>query len=91
MPGGVVKVRYLGYLADMVGREVEVEVDGPRRVRDVVRIPEELEPDELIYLVNGRPARLDDEVKPGDTVTVMPHISGGLGAGRLLRVLNPRP
>ncbi len=77
MAGGSVKVRYLGYLADRLGREVEVKVDGEATVREVARVPEEFEPDELIYLVNGRPARPEDKVKPGDMVTVMPHISGG--------------
>ncbi len=74
---GKVKVRYLGYLADYAGREVEVEVEGEARVRDVVKLPPDVDPEELIYLVNGRPARLDTPVKPGDVVSVMPHISGG--------------
>jgi molybdopterin converting factor small subunit len=72
-----VTVKYLGYLSDLYGRQVEVEVDGPRTLRDIVKIPEGVDPDELIYLINGRPAKLDDKVKPGDVVAVMPHISGG--------------
>lgn len=74
---GKVKVKYLGYLADLYGREVEVEVDGAKTLREIVKVPEDLDPEELIYLVNGRPAKLDDKVKPGDVVSVMPHISGG--------------
>ncbi|WP_460124201.1 MoaD/ThiS family protein [Stetteria hydrogenophila] len=75
---GKVVVKYLGYLASLYGRQVEVPVDGVKELREVVRIPEGLDPDELIYLVNGRPARLDSKVKPGDVVTVAPHVSGGL-------------
>ncbi len=75
---GKVTVKYLGYLSDIYGRQVEVEVDGPRALRDIVKIPDGIDPEELIYLINGKPAKLDDKVKPGDVIAVMPHISGGL-------------
>ena len=75
---GEVKVKYLGYLSEYAGgREVVVEVDGEARVLDVVKLPPDINPDDLIFLINGRPAKPGDRVKPGDVVSVMPHISGG--------------
>ena len=75
---GKVRVRYLGYLSEYAGgREVEVEVGEEARVVDVVKLPPDVSPDDLIFLVNGRPAKPSDTVRPGDVVSVMPHISGG--------------
>jgi len=73
-----VKVKYFGYLADYAGGP-EVEVDAPpgARVRDVVKLPPDVSIDDVVILVNGRPARPDQELRDGDTVSVLPHISGG--------------
>jgi len=73
-----VRVKYFGYLADYAGAP-EVEVDAPpgARVRDVVKLPPDVSIDDVVVLVNGRPASPDQELGEGDTVSVLPHISGG--------------
>ena len=75
---GRVAIRYMGWLAEYAGtREEEREICGEARVRDVIRVPpEDLE--DLVILVNGRGARPDAPVRPGDRIVVLPHISGGL-------------
>ncbi len=75
---GFVEVRYFGYLADHAGGPVvRVRVEGEARVADVVRLPEGVGFDDVIILVNGVPAGPDRIGRPGDRVSVMPHISGG--------------
>jgi len=75
---GKVRIVYMGYLSELAGgREVELEVCGEARVKDLVKLPG-LSLDDLVVLVNGRSARADSPVKPGDKITVMPHISGGM-------------
>ncbi|MEB3852164.1 MAG: MoaD/ThiS family protein [Desulfurococcales archaeon] len=88
---GRVRVRYLGYLAEYAGgREVEVEVgESGARLIEVVRLPPDVSPDDLVFLVNGRPAKPGDRVRPGDTVSVMPHISGGAPAPSYIPVAAP--
>jgi len=59
---------------------VVVEAAEGARVRDVVRLPKGVRLEEFIVLVNGSSAGPDTPLRDGDTVSVMPHISGGLGA-----------
>ncbi len=75
-----VRIKYFGYLADYAGAP-EVEVDAPEgaRVRDVVRLPPDVRLEDVVVLVNGRPASPNQELRDGDTVSVLPHISGGRG------------
>lgn len=78
-----VTVRYFGYLAEYAGgREKILEVGEGSRVRDVVTLPPGVSLDDLVLLKNGRPAYPDDELSDGDTVSVLPHISGGLASRR---------
>ena len=59
-----VKVRYFGYLADYAGgREVEVEAPEGARVADVVKLPPDVSIEDVVVLVNGRPARPDQELR----------------------------
>jgi len=72
----MVKVKYIGYLAELVGiREEEIKVEKPVRVREILRIKSDLE--ELIILVNGLPGSLNSLVDRDDVVSVLPVISGG--------------
>ena len=74
-----IRVRYFGYLADYAGgREVEVEAPEGARVADVVKLPPDVSIEDVVVLVNGRPAKPEDRLREGDVVSVMPHISGGL-------------
>ena len=72
----MVKVRLLGYYAEIVGvREFEVKVDRIR-VLDLVKLPG-VPLHEPIILVNGKPAKWDDVVGSDDVVVVMPPVGGG--------------
>jgi len=74
---GTVKLVYMGYLAEAAGgREREVEVCGEARISEIARLPRE-ELEDMVILVNGRTARPETQVRPGDKVTILPHISGG--------------
>lgn len=73
-----VTVRYFGYLAEYAGRrEKTLEVREGSRVKEVVTLPPGVTLEDLVLLRNGRPASPDDELSDGDTVSVLPHISGG--------------
>ena len=77
MDCGVVEVKYFGYLAEIAGRErEEIRVCGEKRIRDLIRL-EDVDLDDLVILVNGVGKRPDAIVKPGDKITLLPHISGG--------------
>ena len=77
MPGKV-RIRYYGYLAGEIDGEVEVEIpDEGAAIRDIVKLPSGVDINELVLLVNGKPAKPDTRVKPGDSIAVMPHIGGG--------------
>ena len=86
-----ITVKYFGYLADYGGgREVVVEAPEGARVRDVVRLPPGVSLEELVILVNGKPARPDTALKNGDVVSVLPHISGGAEGPHRAHGINAR-
>lgn len=75
---GKVKVKYLGYLADLAGaREVEVEVDGKAKVEDVAPVIKKLRRSDYVLLVDGRGAEPETLVGPGSTVVLLPETGGG--------------
>lgn len=74
---GRARVRYFGFLAGEMGKEVEVEVGEGAPLEEVVRLPQGLSIDDVVVLVNGVSAKKGQVVRPGDVVSVMPHISGG--------------
>jgi len=75
---GKVRVKYFGYLADYAGgREKVVEVEGRVPVREIIELPPDVTVEDVVILVNGRPAKPDTLVGDGDEVSVLPHISGG--------------
>ncbi len=71
-------MRYFGYLADYSGREVVLDVVEGVKVKDVVRLPSDVNIEDVVILVNGKPAKPDTPLKDGDVVSVLPHISGGM-------------
>jgi len=73
----MIKVKYVGYLASIAGvREEEINAEDAR-IKELLRLKGNVNWDEVIILVNGRPASLDTRVKSGDEVTVLPFTSGG--------------
>jgi len=75
---GKVVVKYFGYLADYAGgREKVVEVEGRVPVEEVIELPPDVTIEDVVVLVNGKPAKPGQLVGDGDEVSVLPHISGG--------------
>ncbi len=73
---GTVRIRYMGYLAELKGVEEELEICGEKPIQELVNIEGE-DIEEFVILVNGRAARATSRVKPGDRIVILPHISGG--------------
>jgi len=72
----MVKIRYVGYLAELVGkREVVVELRDPKPVKSLVDA--RIDPEDAIVLVNGRPADFERRVWGEDEVVLLPMASGG--------------
>jgi len=73
----MVKIVALGFLTKYVGGSVvEVKLDSPRRIREILDIPLEAQ-SRVIILVNNSPGNFDSIVDDDDTVTLMPIIGGG--------------
>jgi len=73
----MVKIIALGFLTKYVGGSViEVKLDSPKRVRDILDIPPEAQ-NRVIILVNNSPGNFDSIVDDDDTITIMPVIGGG--------------
>lgn len=78
--GGRVIIKLMGLFSHLAGaKEVEIKIDGKRRVGDVLRevIPRFDEVKEKIIIINGKVATEDAEVSDCDVVKVMPVLSGG--------------
>ncbi|MGC9072298.1 MAG: MoaD/ThiS family protein [Acidilobus sp.] len=75
---GKVRVKFLGYIADLVGTsEVEVEVDDRAKVEDVAPVIRRLRRSDYVLIVDGKGAEPDTEVGPGSVVVVLPETGGG--------------
>jgi len=68
--------RFLGYLAEVYGKKrVKIPLATQKKLRDIleVKFPE----DRSIVLINQGVGNFDSLIRNGDTVVVMPMISGG--------------
>ncbi len=73
-----VKVKYLGYLADLAGTsEAEVEVKDGTRVEDVAPVIRKLRRSDYVLLVDGKGAEPDTQVSDGSVVVLLPETGGG--------------
>jgi molybdopterin converting factor small subunit len=69
-------LRFVGLMAEHAGvKEMDVRLDRPQPLREIlaIRLPEE----RTIVLINQRGGTLDSLIHDGDTVTVLPVVSGG--------------
>jgi len=74
---GRIRIKVMGYLINLLGfDETVMEVKVPVKIKEIISIPKEVY-DRTIILVNGKSVSLDDEVKDGDEIVVMPFVSGG--------------
>ena len=69
-------LKFVGFLADLtkIG-ELEVPIKKPQKLRDL--LPVKLPEDRAIVLINQEGADFDSAVDNGDTVLILPVISGG--------------
>jgi molybdopterin converting factor small subunit len=68
--------KFLGYLADLYGKKrVKIPLDSARKLRDILGV--EFPEDRSIVLINRRVGNFDNLIGNGDTVVIMPIISGG--------------
>jgi molybdopterin synthase sulfur carrier subunit len=75
---GKVRVKYLGFLADLAGtNEAQVEVNGEAKVEDVAPVIRKLRRSDYVLLVDGKGAEPDTPVRPGSTVVLLPETGGG--------------
>jgi len=72
----MVEMKFLGYLTDLVGtRKKEVFIESPKPLREI--LPPSFPEKNLIILIDGKPGDLDTLVSPGQSVILMPILSGG--------------
>lgn len=69
-------LKFLGFLADLAKTgELEVPIEKPQKLRDL--LPVKLPEDRAIVIINQEGAGFDSSVHNGDTVLILPVISGG--------------
>ena len=72
------KIRLIGYLSQKLGyRERTLELKKGKKLKDVLELPKDVDPTNLIILINGKPGNLETEIKDDDHVVVMPMTGGG--------------
>ena len=70
------ELKFLGYLAEIYGKKrTEISLQNPRKLREILGA--EFPEDRSIVLINRRVGNFDSIVCNGDTVVIMPMISGG--------------
>lgn len=74
--GKMAEFKFIGYLAEIVGkREVKIVLENPRKLRDILGI--EFPEKRSIVLINQHVENFDSLVRNGDNVVIIPIISGG--------------
>lgn len=86
-----VEIQAAGILKQQI--DPDVSIDDARTVGEAVERLGISHSGELIMLVNGKPAYWSTELRDGDTLSLLPGISGGYGSARQPRTahLAPRP
>ena len=70
------ELKFFGYLADLVGtRGKEVNLEKPIPLREMLTSP--FPEMNIIILINEKVGSLDSSIKNGDSVVLMPILSGG--------------
>jgi molybdopterin converting factor small subunit len=68
--------RFLGYLAEVYGKKrVKIPLTTQKKLRDILEV--EFPEDRSIVLINQGVGNFDSLIRNGDTVVIMPMISGG--------------
>ena len=68
--------RFLGYLAEVYGKKrVKIPLTTQKKLRDILEV--EFPEARSIVLINQGVGNFDSLIRNGDTVVIMPMISGG--------------
>jgi molybdopterin converting factor small subunit len=72
----MVQLKFLGYLAEVAGgRTREIALKGPTRLREM--LPQSFPEENIIILIDDKVGTLDSVIQNGNSVVLMPVISGG--------------
>lgn len=72
----MVEVKFIGFVAEKMGtQEMNVSLKQPMKLNDIIEV--ELSKDRYIVLINQKRGTLDNLIKNGDKVMIMPVVSGG--------------
>lgn len=72
----MVEIKFLGYLTEMAGtRKKEVFIESPTPLRKI--LPPSFPEKNIIVLIDGKSGDLDTLISPGQSITIMPILSGG--------------
>jgi molybdopterin converting factor small subunit len=72
----MVQLKFLGYLAEVAGgRTREIALKEPTRLREM--LPQSFPEENIIILIDDKVGTLDSVIQNGNSVVLMPVISGG--------------
>jgi molybdopterin converting factor small subunit len=70
------QLKFLGYLAEVAGgRTREITLKEPTRLREM--LPKSFPEENIIILIDDKAGTLDSVIQNGNSVLVMPVLSGG--------------
>jgi len=70
------EIKFLGYLAEVSGvRKKELVLETPTALKEI--LPPAFPPENIIILIDGKVGNLDSLIHPGQSVVLMPVLSGG--------------
>ena len=69
-------IRFLGVLAEKIGKKtIEVVLENPIELKEVYPFP--FEDEDVLIFIDGKVGHLTSRIGDGDSVTIMPMLSGG--------------
>ena len=72
----MVEVKFIGFIAEKMGtRELEISLKQSMKLKDLIEV--ELSKNRSIVLINLKRGTFDTLIKNGDSVIIMPVVSGG--------------
>jgi len=72
----MVEIKFLGYLTEIVGvRRKELVLETPTALREI--LPPSFPSENIVILIDGKVGNLDSLIYPGQSVILMPVLSGG--------------
>jgi len=73
-----IKVKLFASLRKQIGKkELELNISGQEKVREVVKSLNLSEKDNFITMINGVHCKLDHNLNDGDVLSIFPMIAGG--------------